>query len=114
MSRFYFQRSVNDFFGEQLNEQKSSSKRPLTSNSDGPAQKTSKPEPDREPNRIRLLSWNIDGLDKKYTAARAEAVCKTILKYVALNNEITISFDFLSVGNWFWKKLSAQPVWMHS
>ena len=81
----------------------------MASNSDSPVEMKSKRQPDREPNRIRLLSWNIDGLDKKYTAARTEAVCKTILRYVALNYEII--FLFLSnmiIAYLSWKKMSSQ------
>lgn len=33
---------------------------------------------DRLPNTLHLLSWNIDGLDKKYTVDRALAVCDVI------------------------------------
>jgi len=75
---------VNDFFAEQHNDQASSVKR--QSESDSPAKKKQciedKPKPDPEPSRIRLLSWNIDGLDKKYIVQRTQEVCKIILKWV--------------------------------
>jgi tyrosyl-DNA phosphodiesterase 2 len=35
---------------------------------------------DDEPHRIRLLSWNIDGLDQGSLLARTKAVCETIKK----------------------------------
>lgn len=33
---------------------------------------------DPEPDRIRVLSWNIDGLDQNNVATRAKSVCITI------------------------------------
>lgn len=80
---------MNDYFVEQHNEQISPSKRHLASDSDSPVQKKpcieDKANTDPEPTRIRLLSWNIDGLDTNYTELRAEAVCKMILKFVTFN-----------------------------
>ncbi|KAL4218066.1 Tyrosyl-DNA phosphodiesterase 2 [Mactra antiquata] len=37
-------------------------------------------EEDKEPFRIRLMSWNIDGLDLKNLQSRTEGVCDTINK----------------------------------
>lgn len=34
---------------------------------------------DPEPHRIRLMSWNIDGLDQNNVATRARGVCNTII-----------------------------------
>ena len=36
-------------------------------------------ENDQQPQRIRLLSWNIDGLDGNNFKDRTLAVCKTII-----------------------------------
>ena len=36
---------------------------------------------DSEPQRIRVLSWNIDGLDNNSIDLRTKAVCQTIEKY---------------------------------
>ena len=33
-----------------------------------------------EPHRIRLMSWNIDGLEQKYIVDRTKEVCATIQK----------------------------------
>ena len=35
---------------------------------------------DLQPHRIRVLSWNIDGLDSTHLKQRAKAVVDTILK----------------------------------
>ena len=40
---------------------------------------------DPEPHRIRIMSWNIDGLDQNNIQTRAKAVCREIAKYVFLN-----------------------------
>ena len=37
---------------------------------------------DSEPHRIRIMSWNIDGLDPKNLESRTKGVCETITKYV--------------------------------
>ncbi len=35
---------------------------------------------DPEPHRIRIMSWNIDGLDTNNIKTRTNSVCDTILK----------------------------------
>ena len=37
-------------------------------------------EVDPEPHRIRLMSWNIDGLEQNYIVDRTKEVCATIQK----------------------------------
>ena len=49
--------------------------------SSAPAPRFSQPRP---PNRVRILSWNIDGLDQKNLQTRTKAVCETILEWVPL------------------------------
>ena len=40
----------------------------------------STPSDDPEPHRIRILSWNIDGLDDNNIRNRTKGVCKTIIQ----------------------------------
>lgn len=55
---------------------------------------------DKEPDRIRILSWNIDGLDQNNVITRTKGVCKTILAenpdVVFLQEVISKSLDVLS------------------
>ena len=37
---------------------------------------------DPEPHRIRIMSWNIDGLDTNNLRNRTKGVCATVNKYV--------------------------------
>ena len=45
-----------------------------------PPDKSDSKETDPEPHRIRLMSWNIDGLDENYILERTKEVCATIRK----------------------------------
>ena len=55
---------------------------------------------DPEPHRIRLMSWNIDGLDQGNIKTRAKSVAETINKYV-LRFLIPESVIYLLVHNSF-------------
>jgi len=46
----------------------------------GSSQKVEDEPVDSEPHRIRVLSWNVDGLDNNSIELRTKAVCRTIEK----------------------------------
>ncbi|XP_046350905.2 tyrosyl-DNA phosphodiesterase 2-like isoform X3 [Haliotis rufescens] len=58
--------------------------------------------PDSEPHRIRLLCWNLDGLDRRSIEDRMHAVCDTINKekphVVFLQEVIPLTLPILSEG----------------
>jgi hypothetical protein len=76
------QRAVHDYFESSEDGQQPKSSQPrssavVVSDSDTAGdQKFNDPEP----HRVRVMSWNIDGLDQNNIATRAKAVCKTILQ----------------------------------
>jgi len=51
---------------------------------------------DDQPLRVRVLSWNIDGLDQGNVVTRARAVVKTILKYV-LTLDLALSLFYFAL-----------------
>jgi len=65
---------VNDYFA-------STSSELATSFSSEDGKKAESTTVDQEPHRIRVLSWNIDGLDNNSINLRTKAVCQTIEKY---------------------------------
>ncbi|ESP03592.1 hypothetical protein LOTGIDRAFT_205031 [Lottia gigantea] len=74
------QRSVNDYF-EDNGASSPSSKLQTTVPQGASLVTTSNTEiKDDEPHRIRLLSWNIDGLDHQNLESRTKAVCQLIEK----------------------------------
>ncbi len=48
----------------------------------------------RAPEKLRIISWNIDGLDDRSREARTEAVCRTIEERQADVTKIRESVSF--------------------
>ncbi|XP_022314579.2 tyrosyl-DNA phosphodiesterase 2-like isoform X2 [Crassostrea virginica] len=88
--------AVNAFFEDQdVTTQEKGTKREM---SDSPTPETSTKsikleDTDQEPNRVRVLSWNIDGLDKPSVQKRTKEICKIIKKenpQAVLLQEVTL------------------------
>ncbi|XP_033744259.1 tyrosyl-DNA phosphodiesterase 2-like [Pecten maximus] len=81
------------FYEEQGGQLITNSKRKMENDEDaGSHKKSREEESDPEPHRIRLLSWNIDGLDKDAIKRRTKAVCEIINKenpHVVFLQEVT-------------------------
>jgi len=75
----FFKRAVHDYFdlSGDMEEGQFSQKSTLQSGSES-GNTSSHTLVDAEPNRIRVLSWNIDGLDQNNIATRAKSVCQII------------------------------------
>jgi len=63
---------VNDYFASITSE--------LETSSGGVGSRHAETETDTEPHRVRVLSWNIDGLDHNSIGLRTKAVCHVIDK----------------------------------
>ena len=76
------QSAVSDYFASTLSEHGSSSGSGVSTKSE--ASDTEHLEPpdtvDAEPHRVRVLTWNIDGLDHNSIDLRTKAVCQIIDK----------------------------------
>jgi len=72
---------VNDYLASAFSECGSSSDSKVSKKSKADTEDLEPPDAlDEEPHRVRVLSWNIDGLDHNSIELRTKAVCQIIDK----------------------------------
>ncbi|OWF50295.1 Tyrosyl-DNA phosphodiesterase 2 [Mizuhopecten yessoensis] len=97
--------ALNKFYESNCGPEKKDCKRKMADdgeNSECHKKKSRVEESDPEPHRIRLLSWNIDGLDDVSIKRRTKAVCDIINKehpHVVFLQEVTALTQVITGGN---------------
>jgi len=71
---------VNDYFASIASELDTSSAADSSNTQPATAAAAAANAVDDEPHRVRVLSWNIDGLDNNSISLRTKAVCQIIDK----------------------------------
>jgi len=104
---------VNDYFASTLSEPAAASSGSADSN------KTEAETVDSEPHRVRVLSWNIDGLDHNSIDLRTKAVCQIIDKWEAASFLYDLFFVLVAtvvIQSWtiyveFWRLVDWLLLW---
>lgn len=94
------EKAINAYFEETGKHPSKIAKLDKAEASGGSGEASSAVDPvDPEPHRIRILSWNIDGLDTNNIKNRTKGICKIILEenpdVVFLQEVVTISSELL-------------------